>query len=414
MTKLTLEQQTVLDDVKSLIKKSGHPVPYFQYPFITTIGGYAGTGKTFLLCEIRKEIKKLFPSVQVAFVSFTGKASYVLRNKLKDTKTLLPTDHVGTIHSLLYKPVVKWNKVLKTFVITDWERKNPEEINHQIFIIDEASMVSKELWNDLKSCGRPIIAVGDHGQLPPIGEAFNLMKNPDFKLTQIHRQALDSPIISLSQFVRKEGFIPFNRFFSNEVFKLSWNHPMTKKIWEEKLIFDKDLIVLCGFNTTRAYINDMIRKKNSFKNKEPYPGERIVCLVNDHNKKIMNGQIGTVLWVMPDDYSLYRVTVEMDDEIYECMINTQSFGQVQYTMFDKDELKKKQAKYSSKMGLYGVNYFDYGYCISVHKSQGSEWDKVVLFEQRSKHWDDDYWARWLYTAITRAKEKLFVISDFYG
>ena len=60
-----------------------------------------------------------------------------------------------------------------------------------------------------------------------------------------------------------------------------------------------------------------------------------------------------------------------------------------------------------------IDAFDYGNCISVHKSQGSEWEKVVLFEQRTKRWDDKFYTKWLYTAVTRAKKKLLVISDAY-
>ena len=65
-------------------------------------------------------------------------------------------------------------------------------------------------------------------------------------------------------------------------------------------------------------------------------------------------------------------------------------------------------------GLTPFGYFDFGYAMSVHKSQGAEWEKVILFEQRTQRWDDEYYARWLYTAVTRAKSKLFIISDFWA
>ena len=70
-------------------------------------------------------------------------------------------------------------------------------------------------------------------------------------------------------------------------------------------------------------------------------------------------------------------------------------------------------EFAKERGFVGIDYFDYGYTLSVHKSQGSEWNRVIVFEQRTKHWDDNYYARWLYTAITRAKNKLFIITDFY-
>ena len=68
---------------------------------------------------------------------------------------------------------------------------------------------------------------------------------------------------------------------------------------------------------------------------------------------------------------------------------------------------------AKKRGFDTFDYFDYGYACSVHKSQGSEWDRVILFEQRTHRWEDAYYAKWLYTAVTRAKKKLFIISDFY-
>jgi len=74
---------------------------------------------------------------------------------------------------------------------------------------------------------------------------------------------------------------------------------------------------------------------------------------------------------------------------------------------------KKARKFAIKND-YELDFYDYGYVTSVHKSQGSEWDRVILFEQRSKHWDDNFWARWLYTGVTRAINKIFIISNFWG
>ena len=129
----------------------------------------------------------------------------------------------------------------------------------------------------------------------------------------------------------------------------------------------------------------------------------------------MNGQIGTMLWLMPEEEGLYRLTIDVDDEYdpYEVMANMITFDQVSYTTFNEDHETKDKRKYARDKG-YELDYFDYGYCISVHKSQGSEWNKVILFEQRTNRWNDDYYKRWLYTGITRAREKLMVVSDFWG
>jgi len=407
---LTVQQQKLIQDLLDIIKDSrlGR-----KYLFATTIGGYAGTGKTTVISELRKQLEKKYINLPVAFVTFTGKASSVLRSKLESNDSLFDRDYCGTIHGLIYRPETRWDKKLKTFVVVGWKKIPPDDLRHsqKLIIIDEASMVSQKTWKDLLSYEIPILAFGDHGQLPPIGDGFgfHLMKDPEFLLTEIHRQALNSPIIKLSKFVREEGYIPFG-IYSPEVFKLSWRHPACKQKWDGVDYTDNNLQILCGFNATRANLNDKIRKTLGYTQDAPYPDEKIVCLANNHTIKIMNGQIGKVMWLMPAD-DAYRITVDVDDEVYECYVSNQCFGEVQYTLYDGSVKLKKAREAAWDNGFAKLDFFDYGYTISVHKSQGSEWDKIVLFEQRTQRWDDEYYAKWLYTAITRARAKLFVIAD---
>lgn len=381
---------------------------------LITVGGYAGTGKTTLISELRKEIDKQAKYLPVAFTTLTGKASSVLFDKLNENGAQFSIDYCGTIHGLIYKPdKMIWNKKLKTYIISGWKLKTIEELEHyQIIIIDESSMVSKDIWKDLSKFNITIIAFGDHGQLPPIGDTkFSLMKNPEYILKDIHRQSLNSPIINLSKFVRNEGYIPFG-VYSNEVFKFSWKEKRCQEMFKKIDFTDENLISLCGFNITRSNINKMVRNKLNFNEVPPYPGEKIVCLSNDHTNKIMNGQIGKVVWVMANKKS-YMITIEINDSIYECFVAARCFGESKYTIYDKSLELKNLFKQANSKG-FSLNFFDYGYAISVHKSQGSEWNKVILFEQRTKRWEDDYYAKWLYTAITRSKEKLFIISDYWG
>lgn len=415
--KLSKEQKTAIDGIIATLRSCRYGDRRWQFRdgFVLTIGGYAGTGKTTLLCEARKKIFKLFPHLNVAFVSFTGKASSVLKTKLENSKITYSQDSVGTIHSLIYVAETQYDQQLKTHVVIGWKLKDVDDLFADLIIIDEASMISKQIWNDLLKFGKGIIAVGDHGQLPPIGDQFSLLKDTDFQLTEIHRQALDSPIIYLSKLIREEGHIPVDGFFSKEVFRLNWGSDRCKHIWNNKVVFDEGLMVLCGFNTTRCELNDIIRKKLNYDKKIiPYPGERIVCLVNNHTTKIMNGQIGTLLWIMPDKHRLYRMTIDMGrDEPVECMVSLKCFGEVTYTMYDQSKQYIQQRNYTNEKISSGVDFFDYGYAMSVHKSQGSEWDRVIVFEQRSRHWDDSMYARWLYTAVTRATKKLFVITNYF-
>ena len=415
--KLSTEQQTIVDETMLRLHLSGcsrRSILFGNHePFQLRIGGYAGTGKTTLICHLREKIKEVYPNINVAFATFTGKASAVLAEKLKNNNMIFSNDYVGTIHKLIYKAIVRYNPKLKTHTIVGWELREPDELFYELIIIDEASMISKSIWDDLVLFNRSIVSIGDHGQLPPIGDRFSLMKNPDFKLQTIHRQALNSPIIKLSQMVRRQGYIP-EKAYSKDVLKMSWNKKMCRKIWNEKVVFDKDLMVLCGFNTTRWELNEIIREKlerNKFV--VPYPGEQVVCLSNNHKNKIMNGQIGTVVFMAAEEMkNIRRMDVLIGDDIIESILSLECFGQVTYTLYEKNEEKEKQLRYAKSKNIQ-IDYFDYGYALSVHKSQGSEWPRVVLFEQRSSHWDDDMYMRWLYTAITRSSEKLFIISDYY-
>ena len=422
---LTDQQEKVKKDVMNIIRSNGgfthRRVLYDQTSFVTTIGGYAGTGKTFLIGEIRNEIKNQYPRANVAFCTYTGKASSVLASKLESVNAVGPMDYVGTIHRLIYKPKTRYDIKLKAHVITGWTRKEFDDLVYDLIVIDEASMVSNEIWKDLRHYDIPVIAVGDHGQLGPVSDTtFNLMKNPEHVLTQIHRQAEGSPIIKLSQMAREEGQIPFNSVFSKDpaVLKLPWYSSLCQKIWDS-VQFDSDTMCICGYNATRNYINRMIRKKAGYSKTPPYPGERVVCLKNNRELGIMNGQTGTVYFIMPERYkNTFRMTFQPDSspEFVEAFTDGKTFDQVTYTIYggneEAEERDKKLIRYSAMNDLGGVNHFDYGYCISVHKSQGSEWDRIILFEQRNRYQDDEQFARWLYTAVTRAKTKLLIISDF--
>jgi len=399
---LTNQQKQLTDNILHEIACSAGS------PFVYRVGGYAGTGKTFTLANTRKELHKLYPRTEVAFATFTGKASSVLRTKLIEQNSLFGQDYVGTIHGLIYHPETVYSKALKKWVIVGWKMKKPEDFYYDVIFIDEASMISRPIWKDLLKFKKPIIAVGDHGQLPPVGEAsFTLMREPDFILTEIHRQALNSPIIKLSRFVREYGYIPF-KVQSRDVIKLSWKSDKCKQIWNS-VDFDEKVICLCAFNASRVNINDIIRTKLGYNKTQPYPGERIVCLQNNRQSGLMNGQLGTVLWLMPEAKGLYRITMYIDGESdpFESIVTDECFGQVEYNMYNKKDKTKNFSRGNR------IDYFDYGNCISVHKSQGSEWDKVILFEQRTRRWDDDFYTKWLYTAITRARKKLLVITDAY-
>ncbi|KXK08914.1 MAG: ATP-dependent RecD-like DNA helicase [Microgenomates bacterium OLB22] len=389
MITLSPDQQLVLDTILTWYKKRPESD---ETPFIT-LGGYAGTGKTTLMAIIRQELAKLTPELKVGFASYTGKAARVLRTKLTENNVMLPQDTVGTIHSLIYSPIVNEKEE-----IVGWKTK--DTIDHKLIIIDEASMVDESIWRHLRTYRVPIIAVGDHGQLPPIHGTFNLLQDPQLRLEQIHRQASLHPIIGLSIQARDHGIIR-TCIYSDTVKKYDLLDTDAQDRVEELLgSYDRDTLVLCGYNTTRVRLNNHIRNIRGFESHEPVGGDRVICLRNNHAKNIFNGMLGTIVSIEGDD-EFYRATIELDDEkdLYKGLISKVQFGAPTALNFT-----------NKRSRIMACDLFDFGYAMTVHKSQGSQARRVILFEERFRQMDNDQWKRWLYTAVTRAEEELYIFS----
>jgi len=387
MQNLSPDQKFVLDALLSW-HKEGHG----DY---ITLGGYAGTGKTTLISLFRKALYKKKKKLKVAFVSYTGKAARVLDTTIKKSKAIYKGDFVGTIHSLIYSPIVD----KKTEEIVGWEKK--ESLKYDLIIVDEASMVDQEIWQDLLSYKTPIIAVGDHGQLPPIRGKFNLMEKPKLKLEQIHRQLQDNPIIKVSIFARRAGQIP-HQDFSSTVRKLDRADEETGEIIEDLLSsFSDDTLVLCGYNHTRTKLNNYIRSLREIHDQEPQVGDRVICLRNNHKKQIFNGMLGKIQHIEEDSEDWYYAEIEELDEGHEFkgLILKEQFSAQKPTNMTKNRSQTLQG-----------DLFDFGYALTVHKAQGSQSKRVILFEERFKQMDDEMWRRWLYTGVTRAEEELYVIG----
>ncbi len=403
---LNKEQKLTHDSILDWFKSTKN----YKLKKFLTVGGYAGTGKTFLISEIRKTLESYKKNLKVAFCTYTGKASLVLKEKLILNKSINKQDYIGTIHGLIYNPIQSIDPLTGKKVIIKWTKKN--YLDYDLIIVDEASMVNKKLYNDLLSYNKKIIFFGDHGQLPPVDESnFNLMASPTFELTEILRQSYDNPIIKLSFIARTSGQIPFG-IFNENVFKLNWNQPQCQTLYNS-IDIDDNTIILCGFNKTRNLLNSNIRKKLNFDREEPFPSDRLICLKNNQGKNIVNGQQGTLLFLNYINSEVYQadILLDLDSSVYSGLIYKKCFGSENNNLdFDYITDVKKKLRKNKKYADEPIDLFDFGYAISVHKSQGSEWDRVILFEERNIYWNDEYYARWLYTAITRSKQKLFIIS----
>ena len=249
-----------------------------------------------------------------------------------------------------------------------------------ILIVDEASMVSQDIYKDLLSFGKPVIFVGDHGQLEPIGDKFNLMKDPDFTLEKIHRNA--GEIAHFADYIRK-GYKPSawqHRSGGNKIKFLSKNS-------YKELAPDVDQII-CAFNKTRAEVNRFIRQKLEMNPDFPQIGDKVICLRNNGPKGIFNGMQGNIAWF----YDKNLIQFLSDGYCVDVSIDLSVFNQIKYEFeFDKDS----------------PNPFDYAYAITAHKAQGDEFNKILVIEQKCDLWSQP---RWSYTAASRARELIYWVS----
>ena len=388
MIDLSLDQKKALKDVLEWYAKDRQRMQF------VTLGGFAGTGKTTLIALLRKELHSKDKDLKVGFASYTGKATRVLKNKLTEQSSIYPQDTVSTIHGLIYSPVVNAKQE-----IIGWQKK--DTIDRQLIIIDEASMVDELIWMHLLSYNVPIIVVGDHGQLPPIKGNFNLMQKPNLKLEEIHRQAKRNPIIELSIQARTTGNILPGKY-SETVQKYSPDDLDAHEKMNELLTnYKKDTLILCGYNKTRRKLNDFIRQSKGFEFPNPSVGDQVICLRNNHKKNIYNGMIGTIVNIEREDSEWYSAEIAMDGE-------TKNYhGLISVAQFNSDAALNFTDKRSQIMK---GDLFDFGYALTVHKAQGSQAKRVILFEERFKQMDDEAWKRWLYTAVTRAEEELYIFS----
>jgi exodeoxyribonuclease-5 len=349
---------------------------------VQTVGGFAGTGKTVLVAALTDAL----PGFVVT--AFTGKAAHVLRRK--------GVVGAATIHSTIYHPVelppplpppdppdpddpdeapppppppsVAW-------VLRDPDKlllENGDPIEG--FLIDEASMVSEDLLDDLLSFDRPCVFVGDHGQLPPVGSDVHLMREPGYRLEQIHRNA--GPVAKFAEHLRRGGAPGSSPALCEDV------RVIRRGALTDAMLLDADQII-CAYNKTRVALNRRVR--SLLGRTQPLEvGDKIICLRNSKTAGLFNGQQGVVTRVAPGE----RMDFADDDgrQYAEVPFDPLQFGKLTYE-------HDKNARHP----------FDFAYAVTCHKAQGSEWSRVLVQEQYCPFWE---MRRWTYTAASRAQERL--------
>jgi exodeoxyribonuclease-5 len=357
------EQAAALDAVGRWLKKGDAPV--FR------LFGYAGVGKTTLARHVAEHAP-----AKAAFAAFTGKAALVLRSK--------GCAGASTIHSLIYN-ASEDNNGRPSFTLN----KDGPASRAGLIVIDECSMVDEELGRDLLSFGKPILVLGDPAQLPPVkGAGFFTEGAPDVMLTEIHRQAADNPIIRLSQAVREGGEVGYGAYGDSRVLR--------REEIDAETVMAADQ-VLVGLNKTRRAYNGRIRQLTGRSGLTPETEDKLVCLRNDRAKGLLNGGLWRVAEALGLANDFVRLALRPEEEAARDPLRVA----VHRAFFEGREadLPFPVRRESDE--------FDFGYALTVHKSQGSQWDEVVLFDESRAF--REHRARWLYTGVTRAAKRLTLV-----
>ena len=338
--------------------------------------GYAGTGKTTLARRIADDVTE----GPVVFGAFTGKAASVMRQK--------GCHDAATIHSLIYR-TKEGDEGGPTFSLN---RSGPAA-KADLIVIDECSMVDSDLGHDLLSFDKPVLVLGDPAQLPPVrGGGFFTEAEPDVMLTDVHRQAADDPIVRMAMTIREGGRLEVGEYGESRVVR--------RRDIDPAQVLDCDQ-VLVGLNRTRRLYNNRLRELAGHTDPMPSVGEKLVCLRNDRTKGLLNGSTWTVQALRapprPDTVRL-DVVPEDDPAVRRRAVDIKVLRQVIEGSEEEIPLFLRRE----------TDEFTYGYALTVHKAQGSQWDKVVLFDESYAF--REHRARWLYTGLTRAAKRLTVVQ----
>lgn len=339
-------------------------------PKVFRLFGYAGTGKTSIAQALVNVLREKSNLRSWKYGAFTGKAASVM-----EAKGCRPA---STIHGMIYKPLGEDEKGEMKFSFTSSRVRGL-----QLAVIDECSMVGENMGKDLMSLGCKVLVLGDPAQLPPVGEGGYFTNGvPDVLLTQIHRQAESSGILQMATAVRSGSTYNSVKGYSDAVIGRSATMDEV----------DSHDIVLCGTNRRRQALNHAIRQHRG-KVGLVDKGDRVVCIRNNHTLGVMNGETGEVLDATELSPGEWHLTVQWDG----------AGGRVTSAFSPEAPFK------GQKVSEWGRNQLslDYGYAITVHKSQGSQWDRVLLVDESYAFRDSA--KQWLYTGITRAAKHLTIV-----
>lgn len=420
---LTQHQQEQLNSVKEALTAGNEAV----------LSGAAGTGKTTVLKKLQEQL-----SMPVIYLTPTGKAAVRVTEQSGSS--------CQTIHSALFSEVDELESEDGGKVELRFSEPKPPEGCYRgtLVVIDEASMVGEDLARILREqvidiAQAKILWVGDHEQLPPVKSNWGAdLQNPHGKLTEVHRQALGSPVLELATRIRQGSSESFQNWGEKAV-KIDRATVDGGVNW---LLEGGDKTLLTFLNNTRKVANLSYRNKKEYPMGDLVKGETLLVTMNNHNLGLMNGET-VVIADIEENEKLTKalktrvklVTIERTHRGRTYPVSFYCFPQI----FDQDTKDKPDSKMVAEVRsrLYDAEQYEeirqdtgwdtheiyaareilrgkvlqctYGYCLTVHKSQGSQWKEVGYiaggFFRKMKSSDPDYWKRLYYTAVTRASDK---------
>lgn len=424
-TILSPQQRAAIAAIEDWFRTRAHVQQIFR------LFGYAGSGKT-TICRHAIAAMGLAPMDRAGgrggalYAAFTGKAALVMTRK---------GTPASTIHSLIYRvseatpeEIERVTRELATLraslhAMGPAERSFSETrirrlelrlsdihqprfvLNEQsllrdadLVVLDEVSMVGTEMASDLLAFGKPILVLGDPGQLPPIkGEGAFTNADPDVMLTEVHRQAEASAIVRIATLARQGLPIPYGDHDAH-VAKMRRSDLQPAQLL-------KGGQVICGRNATRVLLNNAMKHEAGFP--ETYPsgrGEKLICLRNRHDLGLVNGMFVSLSEVRDESALAFSAALRTEDgEELRGRHNIYKGHFDDHVAPDSDRLRRDWRD------LRGLIESVWGYAITCHKAQGSQWENVIVYDDGLGRTAADR-ARWLYTAITRAERGLVLLD----
>jgi len=381
-----------------------------------SLGGVAGSGKSAIIPWIAASQGGVGEdgSGPVAVCAYTGKAVVVLRRR--------GIANAQTLHSFLYVHVgvpkpgggVRW----------EWREKSRMCFGGvRLVIVDEASMVGREMHRMLSELPFKVLYVGDHFQLPPIGEsALNLMANPDFRMEEVLRQRADSPVVSMATAARTAGAVPLGHF-GDSVHTHAWN--------AEDAFLRHD-VVLVWTNRERLGANLLAREIRGLPEGQPVEDDRMLVRANCRERNIFNGQMVYLVrdgvWREDGSCECEWIDEIVHDDPLAGMVGDSGSANCSIGLTRKElqrvrDLELQWNAFFASRKHKGARklpmptepkppfeaHLDWGYAVTVHSAQGSGWPSVAVVVNDGLL-GQDWYRRWLYTAITRASERVTIYS----